>query len=207
MVNVEQNLDCLGLVLSGGLSTRMGRDKAMLSHTEQNMLSFSQQLLQQAGVSQTVISGKQHGVADKLENLGPMGGIYTIIEKFRPKALLVLPVDLPLMDIDCLKQLKRVGELTQQACFYQDNYLPLYLPISAFVEQFLQQSFAPLLQQNNAQTNTKNQRGPSIRSLLKHMPTKQITAKNQGCLFNTNTPEQWQQAKKQFSKNYRNLHV
>lgn len=197
--------DCLGVVLSGGLSSRMGTDKALLARNHQDMLTFSQQLLVNSGVEQVVISGKQHGVADKIEHLGPMGGIYTIIEKYRPKALLVLPVDLPLMTAEALTQLKRVGELSQQVCYYQEHYLPFYLPITAFVEQFFQEKFA-LCSMNNVgeRKNTKN--GPSIRSLISQVPSKSLTPKNSICLFNANTPDEWQQAKRSFSS-IRNTHV
>ncbi|MEW6989952.1 NTP transferase domain-containing protein [Colwelliaceae bacterium 6441] len=199
------NQNCLGVVLSGGLSSRMGKDKALLerkfnSEKADNMLSFSGQQLKEAGVDDVIISGKQHGIADEYENLGPMGGIYTIIEKYHPKALLVLPVDLPLMDSESLAQLKRVGELSQQSCFYQDNYLPLYLPINAYVEQFFQQAFLPLKNKHHLV------KGPSIRALIKQIPHQCLIPKNAQSLFNANTPEQWQQAKQQFQKN-RKKHV
>mgnify|MGYP000398001223 CR=1 FL=1 len=198
--------NCLGVLLAGGLSSRMGSDKAFLERNlstsiktssiktnyHENMLSFSTAQLKKSGVDNVVISGKKHGIADQFENLGPMGGIYTIIKKYQPKALLILPVDLPLINSDTLKQLKRVGELSQQACFYHDNYLPLYLPITAFVEQFFTQTFMPFKQ------SKPSIKGPSIKALLAQTPHKCLTLHNSQCLFNANTPEQWQQAKKKF---------
>ncbi len=152
-----------------------------------------------------IISGKKHGLADQFENLGPMGGIYTIFKKYRPKAMLILPVDLPLIDNESLKQLKRVGELSQQACFYHDNYLPLYLPITAYVEQFFEQAFIPFKQAMSS-NNSSSSKGPSIRAMLVQTPHKCLTPTNTQSLFNANTPEQWQQAKQKFQKN-RKKHV
>lgn len=210
--------NCLGVVLTGGLSSRMGSDKALLNrHTtnnaHQNMLSFSTQQLKKSGVDDVVISGKKHGLADHFENLGPMGGIYTIIRKYRPKSLLILPVDLPLINNESLKQLKRIGELSQQACFYQSNYLPLYLPITAFVEQFFEQTFLPLKQTASSVTSPKTSlakgsaiKGPSIKALLAQTPHKCLTPTNSQFLFNANTPEQWRQAKEKLQYQDQTLH-
>ncbi len=177
---------CLGVVLAGGLSSRMGQDKATLIRNDVDMLNYSKQLLTKSGIDNVVVSGKSHDVQDLVKNAGPVGGIFSVIERYRPAAILVLPVDLPLMNTEALSKLKLTGELSQKACFYNDNYLPLYLPINAYVEQFLQQAFA--------QQQTSG-RGPSIRQLLKHVPSQEITPAQPNVLFNANTPEQWQQAK------------
>jgi len=199
-VTIKHNLDCLGVVLSGGLSSRMGEDKSLLKRENETMLSFSQKQLNHAGVCDVVVSGKKHGIADQIENLGPMGGMFTIIEKYHPKAILVLPVDLPLINSEAIKQLKRVGELSRQPCFYQQNYLPLYLPITVFVKQFFEQAFIGLKHAYDGK------RGPSIKALLNQISHKCITPNNTHNLFNANTPEQWQQAKQHLNKSVNNLH-
>lgn len=212
---VLYNQSCLGVVLTGGLSSRMGTDKALLnryadintdtssnfsaSTTHENMLSFSTQQLKNIGLDDVIISGKKHGLADEFENLGPMGGIYTVIKKYQPKALLILPVDLPLIDSESLKQLKRVGELSQQACFYHDSFLPLYLPITAFVEQFFEQAFIPFKQAMSS-INSSSVKGPSIKALLAQIPHKGLKPTSTQSLFNANTPEQWQKAKQKFQQ-------
>ncbi len=194
---------CLGVVLAGGKSSRMGQDKAQLQRNQQDMLSYSKSLLTAAGSSQVVISGDEHGISDIITNIGPLGGIQSIVSQFKPKALLILPVDLPLMTAPELARLKQIGELSQSACFFADNYLPLYLPVNAFVEQFFQQPLMtkkliqPLSESKNNKSKTNSSRGlsgPSVRSLLNQIPHKVIQAKDNNSLFNTNTPEQWQQA-------------
>lgn len=189
--SINYRNSCLGVVLAGGLSSRMGEDKSALIRNNINMLNYSKQLLTDAGITQVIVSGKHQDitssnntVTDLVKNAGPVGGIFSVIEQYRPLALLVLPVDLPLMDSASLAKLKLVGELSQKACFYQDNYLPLYLPVNAFVEQFLQNKFS--------QTNN---RGPSIRALLAQVPHQELIPENPNSLFNANTPEQWQQVK------------
>jgi molybdenum cofactor guanylyltransferase len=174
--------DCLGVVLAGGLSSRMGQDKAQLMRGNTSMLAFSQQVLTDAGVSQVVISGDQHQVPDKFSQLGPVGGIVSVIERYQPSALLIMPVDLPLMTSTALQKLKTVGELNRQACYYQGHQIPLYLPITALLELTLARLFS---QQNG--------KGPAIKQLLAELPQHSIACSNPEYLFNSNTPEQWQQ--------------
>lgn len=208
-MSLAKNLfqSCLGVVLAGGQSSRMGQDKASLQRGKQDMLSYSKSLLKDAGSSHVVVSGGEQGIDDLFTNLGPLGGIQSIISQFKPQALLILPVDLPLMTSVELSALKQAGELSQRACYFTDNYLPLYLPVNAFVEQFFQQHFSSALPQREAKNatnkqsivdksaNKRNLAGPSVRSLLAQIPHNAIPPKNNECLFNTNTPEQWQQAK------------
>ncbi|MBA6365296.1 NTP transferase domain-containing protein, partial [Colwellia sp. BRX8-8] len=156
------NQGCLGVVLAGGKSSRMGSNKALLMRNKtavngkENMLSFSKNLLKNIGINNIVVSGNIDGadvnsenfVTDQFAELGPMGGIYSVIKKYQPKSLLILPVDLPLMTKETLAQLKIKGELAQKACFFSDHFLPLYLPNNAFVEQFFTTHFLQYLQGN-----------------------------------------------------------
>ena len=189
---------CLGIVLAGGLSSRMGTDKAKLVRNNKDMVSFSQQLLEKVGIKQSIVSGNQYEVNDIVANAGPLGGIFSVLQTFQPKSILVLPVDLPLMTPDLLNTLKVAGELSQKACFYQNHYLPLYLPNNAYVELFLTKAF-----HNFSQGSGK---GPSMRALLEKVPHKALTPNDEKALFNTNTPEQWQQAKSVFTQQ-RSSHV
>jgi molybdopterin-guanine dinucleotide biosynthesis protein A len=227
------NQDCLGVVLAGGKSSRMGFNKALLMrnsakkggqpHGSENMLSYSKNLLKNIGINNIVISGEisghvddgnvengtvvgsgntEHYVADKFAELGPMGGIYSVIQKYQPKSLLILPVDLPLMTQQTLQQLKMKGELTQKACFFIDHFLPLYLPNNAFVEQFFTTNFAQYQQGHKGAINEntdKKKNGPSIRSMFAQVPHQALALKSPQCLFNSNTPEEWQQAQARFN--------
>jgi molybdopterin-guanine dinucleotide biosynthesis protein A len=209
------NQACLGVVLAGGKSSRMGTNKALLmrentavngqAHGKENMLSYSKNLLKNIGINNIVVSGYVDGtdvnsenyVTDQFADLGPMGGIYSVIKKYQPKSLLILPVDLPLMTKETLAQLKIKGELAQKACFFTDHFLPLYLPNNAFVEQFFTTHFMQYLQGNTSgltKSNSKIKKGPSIRSMFAQVPHQALAIKSSQCLFNSNTPQEWQQA-------------
>ena len=222
------NQDCLGVVLAGGKSSRMGSNKALLmrnsssqygqSSGSENMLSYSKKLLKNIGINKVVVSGDINSgntkngdigngntdiyVTDQFSELGPMGGIYSVIKKYQQKSLLILPVDLPLMTQQTLQQLKMKGELTQKACFFSDHFLPLYLPNNAFVEQFFTTNFAQYQQVHKSAVNEKGdnkKNGPSIRSLLAQVPHQALALKSSQCLFNSNTPEEWRQAQERFN--------
>ena len=219
----HQAIDCLGVVLAGGLSSRMGQDKAQLTRLKigadisvkpvSNMLDFSKQLLSDAGIKDIVVSGDNYQIPDLVPCSGPVGGIYSVLahypEHLQPKALLLLPVDLPLMTAADLAKLRLKGELSHKATFFSDgqkqaHHIPLYLPNNAFLQLFLAQAFQreSLLALGNEKSNRSGQKnnknGPSVRALLAKIPHQAITSPNNQALFNTNTPEQWQQAKKQF---------
>lgn len=184
--------DCLGVVLAGGLSTRMGKNKAMLQRNHEDMLNYSQQLLKQCNVDNVVVSGNSYDVADQYPALGPLSGIYSVIQAKKPSAILALPVDLPLLTAKALGKLKQIGELSQQAVCYEHHYLPLYLPVNAYSELFLSQQFkqAKVLNSN---------KGPSIRRFIEAIPHRCLPLENEQHLFNCNTPTQWQQAKNIFT--------
>ncbi len=207
--NIQKINDCLGVVLAGGLSSRMGKDKSTLMRKSNNMLTFSTQLLKNSGISNVVVSGKNHQIPDVLENMGPVGGIYSVLAHLsknnslnQVKSFLILPIDLPLMTVDALQKLIFTGQLNNKATFYQGHNIPLFLPNNAYLALFMKQVF--LSKDNNEhhslltkKNNKKN--GPSIKSLLNQVPNQSITAPKNNVLFNTNSPEQWQQAIKQFN--------
>jgi molybdopterin-guanine dinucleotide biosynthesis protein A len=209
----KENLgnECLGVVLAGGLSSRMGQDKAQLLRDKNSMLSmleFSKRMLNGSGIKNIVVSGDNYDVPDIVKKNGPVGGILSVLNKFpQVKSLLILPVDLPFMTAKALADLRLKGELSQKATFFKGHNIPLYLPNSSFVELFLAKAFhSDFVADNNVSRQKSTQQdaaskknGPSIKSLLKQIPHQEIQSCDANVLFNTNTPEQWQQAKHQFN--------
>jgi molybdopterin-guanine dinucleotide biosynthesis protein A len=194
--------ECLGVVLAGGLSSRMGQDKAKLLHNSTDMLNFSKQLLINSGVNNIVVSGDQYDIPDKIKMSGPVGGIHSVLSRFpQVKSLLILPIDLPFMTTKTLTDLRIKGEMSQKATYFDGHNIPLYLPNNAYVEMFLSKAFnnnSMAVKEQFSEKKTKKN-GPSIKALLQHIPHQAIKCGDNKALFNTNTPEQWQQAKNQFT--------
>lgn len=194
---------CLGVVLAGGLSSRMGQDKAQLLRNNKSMLSmleFSKQTLSDSGVNNIVVSGDNYDVPDKVKQNGPVGGILSVLSQYpQVKSILILPVDLPFMTANALADLRLKGELSQKATYFTGHNIPLYLPNNAYVELFLAQAFQGDASIAKKSTKESAKRGPSIKALLQQVPHQKIQCSNANILLNTNTPEQWQQAKQQFN--------
>jgi len=211
------DMGCLGVVLAGGLSSRMGQDKAQLlrsDHATLSMLAFSKQMLSDSGINNIIVSGDNYDVPDTVKQSGPVGGILSVLARFpQAKSLLILPVDLPFITAKALADLRIKGELTQKATYFEDHNIPLYLPNNGYLELFLAQAFTDNVSSNTVSKNNgsihnekRNQfaharfkaKGPSIKALLNQVPHQAIKSSDAKTLFNTNTPEQWQQAKQQF---------
>lgn len=208
----NQPIECLGVVLAGGLSSRMGQDKSKLTREKAtSMLDYSMRLLADAGIKNIMVSGDNHQVPDLVPQSGPVGGIYSVLahchanfsEHMQPKALLILPVDLPLMTVAELSSLRLKGELSNKATFFQgcDNrshHIPLYIPNNAYLSLFLSKAFSGKTLLTTQGKNSSKKNAPSVRSMLEQVPHQGINSKNNNALFNTNTPEEWQQAKNKF---------
>ncbi|WP_448567010.1 molybdenum cofactor guanylyltransferase [Thalassotalea ganghwensis] len=186
----------LGVVLSGGKSTRMGIDKGSLRLGNQSMLEYAVALLSQCSLDKVVVSGDQHDIPDVFANLGPLSGIYSVVNKTKPSAILVLPIDMPLITPCLLKKLLRTGENANKACFFKQSPLPLYLPCN---NEMLKTLMHLLKSANN--------KGPSIKAFISGIAHISLDVQSPTLLKNCNTPQEWHQALALMNKNVDNLEV
>lgn len=121
------------VLLAGGQSSRMGRDKALLPLGDGVLWQRQWALLAAAGVTdrwlsareeQTWVPGGLPVVRDVLASAGPLGGIAAALEKMRGTHLLVLAVDLPQMEAAWFERLKTrcapgVGAVGWRDGFYE----------------------------------------------------------------------------------------
>src|SRR5690606_19254867 len=107
-----------GVVLAGGRSSRMGRDKAFLVIEGQTLISRQVALLRAADCDDVLISGRAgvnyavtgaRVVYDSGEGLGPLSGIVAAFSAMKHDRLVVLAVDLPAMTTALLQRLLRTG--------------------------------------------------------------------------------------------------
>ncbi|KRE89207.1 hypothetical protein ASG87_05450 [Frateuria sp. Soil773] len=110
MPTATERLPCIGVVLAGGQSTRMGRDKALLDWRGRPLLERQLDALRAAGVDEARVSGDRHGyrgIADAQPGLGPLGGLAAIAGTVAGDAdLVVIPVDMPLLGAALLGRLR-----------------------------------------------------------------------------------------------------
>jgi len=196
---------CYGLILAGGLSSRMGTDKAQLRRNGQTMLEYSLTLFEHLGM-ETIISGGEGGIPDLFPQLGPLSGVYTAIKHCESRqldvnALLVTPVDMPLLTSQVLENLMDTGEGTGIATYYKDCYLPLYLPVNNEVRNYLEQLFQD--QEHSEREGGESGIGReqqlsfkkpprSIKRMLSILNAKELVVEDAQALSNINTPEEWE---------------
>ena len=140
-----------GLVLAGGMSTRMQRDKAAIEVGGETQLARAVRLVR-ALAPDTFVSVRDEQraeatrarwpqVIDRLEGVGPAAGILAALEARPDHAWLVLAVDLPLLDAATLARLVRSREPAAVATAYRSSSDALPEPLCAIWEP---KSRAPL---------------------------------------------------------------
>ena len=98
-----------GLVLTGGRSTRMGRDKSVLNYHGKPQKEHTKELLENAGMqtfySVQTSSDNENEIADTFLHLGPFGGICSAFQKDPNVAWFVLATDVPFVDKNIIELL------------------------------------------------------------------------------------------------------
>lgn len=186
----------IGVILAGGQSSRMNTDKAALSINGVKNLERAVELLNNCKLDDVVISGQNY-IEDHYKNGGPLSGILSVIQELKSenqkKAILVIPIDMPLLTPQLLNTLIEQGIKHNSACCYYSYNLPIYLPITEELFNFLNDEFL-------SPRFTKHNKGPSFKHLLKYIDCHFINTTNIDLLINANTPEQWNNILKVISR-------
>ena len=136
-----QDNPLFGLVLAGGESRRMGRDKALLDHDGQSQLAFVVDLLG-AVVDKVFVStrsdqaadeerGRYEQIVDRFENLGPVAGIMSALEEHPNVDWLVVACDLPNIDEQTIRYLLDRRSDTQPFTAFTSSHDGLPEPLCA----------------------------------------------------------------------------
>jgi molybdopterin-guanine dinucleotide biosynthesis protein A len=134
-----------GLVLAGGRSARMGRDKAALAYggaqaqLERAMALLGRHTLRayvsvRADQQDEPLRARFAQVADVAANLGPIAGILAAQARHPDAAWLVLACDLPLLDDTTLAHLIRGRDPARPVTAYRSSHDALPEPLCAIYE-------------------------------------------------------------------------
>jgi molybdopterin-guanine dinucleotide biosynthesis protein A len=160
-------------ILAGGLSSRMGRDKARLSWRGKSLLQHVKVAAQQSPWPVRVIR------RDLVARCGPLGGIYTALKTTTFDVVLFLACDMPFVTGDLMG---RFLELKDPA-FTQG-------PEGAGFPFLLPKSVLSLVEKQIASQRY------SIQLLAKKFRAQKVRPRDAQELFNVNTPEDWALARK-----------
>lgn len=174
---------CLGVVLAGGRSRRMGRDKALLEWQGTPLIEHALRRFHEAGIVHTVVSGErpaQAGIPDHHPGAGPLAGLHAVARAYPGARLLLVPVDMPRLPGIWLAEL--ASAVPEAAALHFENH-PLPARIDATPE--LLQCLAAWLDDPQAPR--------SLKRLLRQLGASAIAApeRSSAAFDNANTPEDW----------------
>ena len=125
-----------GLLLAGGKSSRMGRDKALLERAGQSQLAYLAGLLEDK-VERMFVStraeqkdeaerGRYAQIIDRYDDMGPLAGILSAMEEYPDTDWLVIACDLPNISGETIAHLleNRTGEHPFTAYLSSHDGLP-----------------------------------------------------------------------------------
>lgn len=188
MDNTPSNPDqhhTTALLLAGGQSSRMGCDKACLSIRGQPLWRYMLSLLDEIRFQEVIISGCGN-LPDIIPGKGPISGLHACLNNMpdhdNTQGLLMLPVDMPLLTSELLIRLIDQGHDRQMPLHYDNNQLPLYLPVTRTLRNYTE-----------AVVHKVDKRYYSLRRLVVHLHGTTIPVPDdQSWRFrNANTPDEW----------------
>jgi molybdopterin-guanine dinucleotide biosynthesis protein A len=133
-----------GLVLAGGRSRRMGRDKALLAHGAGTQLSHAVHLLESL-VHPVYVSTRADQadeperrqfkrITDRYEDIGPIAGVLSAMDHDPHSAWLVLACDLPNVDATTLLALLAARAPERPFTAFRSSHDGLPEPLCAIFE-------------------------------------------------------------------------
>jgi molybdopterin-guanine dinucleotide biosynthesis protein A len=183
-----------GLVLAGGKSSRMGKDKGALAYHGKSQIDYSVELLEHNLVS-TYVSVAQHQelsmyecIQDKFIGLGVFGAICSAFQQDPNKAWLVLATDLPFINSDLIQLLLKNRNPKKVATAIKGKSKEFVEPLITIYEP----KAYPILLSYLAQ-------GYSCPRKVLINSDVEIVEVDDGLIRNINTPEEYQEAVKEIT--------
>jgi molybdenum cofactor guanylyltransferase len=183
-----------GLVLAGGRSSRMRRDKAALPYGGVTQLERAMRLVSEH-VERAYVSVRADQrddpiragfpqIVDPPESLGPISGIAAAQSAHPEAAWLVLACDLPFLDAATLKHLLWARQLGRDATAYRSSHDGLPEPLCAIYEPASRRALVDYL--------ASGKQCP--RKFLMQSNTALLDEPNPRALDNINTPDEYRAA-------------
>jgi len=178
-----------GLVLAGGKSRRMGSDKASLTQGGETQLDRSMKLLD-AHLDRVFVSTSQdqaddplrrnfEQIVDAYEDLGPLAGILSAMDKNPQVSWLVLACDLPNVDDATIAFLLDNASAEHAATAFRSVHDELPEPLCAIFRPECRVIIDRFVQEG----------ANCPRKILINSPTHLLDQPNPGALHNINSPE------------------
>ncbi len=178
------------IILAGGASTRMGRDKAWMEIAGRPLIELALQRVRELGIMEVFISGRIDSdysmlrlpvLFDLEPGFGPVAGIERGLHQCAAPLLLVLAVDLPRMSTACLRKLLgHCDRLTGVVPRLNGRFEPL---VAVYPKRCHAFAFAAISRGQHAVQDFV--RACLTERAIRAVPVSQADA---GCFANCNTP-------------------
>jgi molybdopterin-guanine dinucleotide biosynthesis protein A len=174
-----------GLVLAGGLSSRMGSDKSLIDYHGKPQRERLFEMLKGVCVEvYTSCRGEQHvpmalnPLIDMMSIKSPLNGILTAFHACPDRAWLAVAVDLPHVSSDVLKEIASLRDASKLATCFFDSSAGAPEPLLTIWEP----AARPLIIANAEAGNV------SPRSFLQHHDVHMVYGMNESVFLNVNDP-------------------
>ena len=176
-----------GFVLTGGRSSRMGRDKALLPIEGSVLVKRTAERVRAAAGSVTLIGAPEryahlgYQVApDLVEDCGPMGGLYTALQTTRADWNLLVACDMPGITSEFLGELLDAAKARASACLVPQTESGLH-PLCAVYHRRAERAVASAIERKLFK----------MHDLLKILGAVPWPVADASMLENVNTPLEW----------------
>lgn len=163
-----KNKKVTGIVLSGGLSRRMGKEKGLCLLNDKPLVEYAIDILQKECSSVMIGSNnvlyRKFGfpvIEDEIKGIGPIGGIYSCLNSSHTDDNFILSCDMPMVHEDLLRHILAQRE-------HYDVVVPLYDGNPEPLCAFYRKDITPVLRSQISAGDYK------IQELLKKLKTKYL---------------------------------
>ncbi|HEY4211996.1 MAG TPA: NTP transferase domain-containing protein [Steroidobacteraceae bacterium] len=181
-----------GLVLTGGKSSRMRRDKAALTYHGRTQLDWAMSFLQpyverafvsvRADQADDPVRAKYARIVDTLEHKGPIAGIAAAQAQYPGVAWLVLACDLPFLDENTLETLLAARDPKRTATAFRSSHDGLPEPLCTIWEPRSRDAILAYIESG---------KDCPRKFLIRSTDTLLLDEPNPNALDNVNTPEEY----------------
>ncbi len=188
-------MELTGIVIAGGKSKRMGKDKLSMQFNGQSLIQQAVNLLEKYSVKTFVSANKSQInsnyaiINDDFADIGPIAGIYAGLKQAKTQKILIIPVDMPLLNEELISYL--INEMDSEASinvFKSSNNTQMLIGI-------YDKMLMPIIE------NQIKEKQYKLLDLLDLSSSKLIDGQQFDALFtNTNTPKEWQIFIEQYEK-------
>jgi molybdenum cofactor guanylyltransferase len=176
-----------GFVLTGGRSSRMGRDKALLPIEGLLLVERTAERVRAAAGSVTLIGAPERYAhlglpvaADLIEDCGPVGGLYTALKIGQADRNLLVACDMPGVTAEFLRELLDAARQSGSACLVPQTESGLH-PLCAVYHRRAEGAVASAIEHKRFK----------MHDLLKILKAVSFPVADARILENVNTPVEW----------------